>query len=71
MTIQDAKTVSDKIEKGAKQIPKLNRLEHTNVYIALQYRLMVGKAFAWKAVTDSALTAKLGRSFSVHEHSMR
>ena len=24
---------------------------------------MVGKAFAWKAVTDSALTAELGRSF--------
>ena len=24
---------------------------------------MVGKAFAWKAVTDSALAAELGRSF--------
>ena len=24
---------------------------------------MVGKAFAWKAVTDSALKAELGRSF--------
>ena len=35
-----------------------------NVYIALQYCLMVGKAFALKAVvTDSALTVVLGRSF--------
>ena len=24
---------------------------------------MVGKTFAWKAVTDSALTAELGRPF--------
>ena len=41
-------------------MPKLNYLQHTciNVYIALQYCLMVGKAFAWKAVTDSALTAE-------------
>ena len=28
-----------------------------NIYIALQYCLMDGKAFAWKSVTDSALTA--------------
>ena len=55
VTIQDARTVSDEIEKGAKQINKymhkLNYLEHINVYIALQYCLMVGKAFAWKALT--------------------
>ena len=38
-------------------------LEHINVYTALQYCLMVGKALVWKAVTDSALTAALGRSF--------
>ena len=24
---------------------------------------MIGKAYVWKAVTDSALTAELGRSF--------
>ena len=24
---------------------------------------MIGKAYLWKAVTDSALTAELGRSF--------
>ena len=57
VTIQDARTVSDEIEKGAKQINKymhkLNYLEHINVYIALQYCLMVGKAFAWKAVTNT------------------
>ena len=56
MTIQDAKTVSDEIEKGAKKT-KLNYLQQINIYIALQYCLMDGKAFAWKSVTDSALTA--------------
>ena len=30
---------------------------------ALQYCLMVGKTFAWKAVRDSALTAEFRRSF--------
>ena len=34
-----------------------------NIYIALQYCLMDGKAFAWKSVTDSALTAESGRPF--------
>ena len=34
-----------------------------NIYIALQYCLMDGKAFAWKSVTDSALTAELGKPF--------
>ena len=56
MTIQDAKTVSDEIEKGPKKT-KLNYLQQMNIYIALQYCLMDGKAFAWKSVTDSALTA--------------
>ena len=60
MTIQDAKTVSDEIEKGPKKT-KLNYLQQINIYIALQYCLMDGKAFAWKSVTDSALTAELGR----------
>ena len=55
VTIKDTKTVSDKVEK------KLNYLQHINIYIALQYCLMVGKAFAWKTVTDSALTADMGR----------
>ena len=62
VTIQDAKTVSDEIEKGAKKT-KLNYLQQINIYIALQYCLMDGKAFAWKSVTDSALTAELGRPF--------
>ena len=57
MTIQDAKTVSDEIKKGAKKKTKLNYLQQINIYIALQYCLMDGKAFAWKSVTDSALTA--------------
>ena len=62
VTIQDAKTVSDEIEKEAKK-NKLNYLQQINIYIALQYCLMDGKAFAWKSVTDSALTAELGRPF--------
>ena len=59
MTIQDAKTVSSEIKKEAKknQNTKLNYLQQINIYIALQYCLMDGKAFAWKSVTDSALTA--------------
>ena len=57
MTIQDAKTVSGEIEKEAKKKTKLNYLQQMNIYIALQYCLMDGKAFAWKSVTDSALTA--------------
>ena len=36
-------------------------MNNKNVNIALQYCLTVGKAFAWKAVTDSALTAELGK----------
>ena len=71
MTIQDAKTVSDEIEKGGKEkflrkkkiYIKLNYLKQINIYIALHYCLMDGKAFAWKSVTDSALTAELGRPF--------
>ena len=35
MTLQDAKTVSDEIEKGAKKT-KLNYLQQINIYIALQ-----------------------------------
>ena len=59
MTIQDAKTVSGEIEKEAKkkQNTKLNYLQQIYIYTALQYCLMDGKAFAWKSVTDSALTA--------------
>ena len=57
MTIQDAKTVSDEIEKGAEKT-KLNYLQQINIYTALQYCLMDGKAFAWKSVTDSASTAE-------------
>lgn len=65
MTIQDAKTVSGEIEKEAqkKQNTKLNYLQQINIYIALQYCLMDSKALAWKSVTDSALTAELGRLF--------
>ena len=63
MTIQDAKTVSGETEKGAKKKTKLNYFQQINIYIALQYCLMDGKAFAWKSVTDSALTAELGRPF--------
>ena len=34
MTIQDAKTVSDEIEKGVKKsLPKLKYLQHINVHI--------------------------------------
>ena len=62
VTIQDAKTVSDEIEKEAKKT-ELNYLQQINIYIVLQYCLVDGKAFAWKSVTDSALTAELGRPF--------
>ena len=62
VTIQDPKTVSDEIEKEAKKT-KLNYLQQRNIYIALQFCLMDGKALAWKSVTDSALTAELGRPF--------
>ena len=48
--------------KGGKKT-KLNYLQQINIYIALQYCLMDGKAFAWKSVTDSASTAELGRPF--------
>ena len=51
MNIQDAKTVSGEIEKEAKKT-KLNYLQQINIYIALQYCLMDGKAFAWKSVTS-------------------
>ena len=59
MTIQDAKTVSYEIEKEAKKKKqtKLSYLQQINIYIAFQYCPMDGKAFAWKSVTDSALTA--------------
>ena len=59
MTIQDAKTVSYEIEKEAKKKKqtKLSYLQQINIYIAFQYCPMDGKAFAWKWVTDSALTA--------------
>ena len=62
MTTQDAKIVSGGIEKEAKQKKKkketkLNYLQQINIYIELQYCPMDGKAFAWKSVTDSALTA--------------
>ena len=57
MTIQDAKTVSDEIEKEAKKKINLSYLQQINIYIALQYCPIDGKAFAWKSVTNSALTA--------------
>ena len=66
MTIQDAKTVSGEIEKEVKnnnKKTKLDYLQQISIYIALQYCLMDGKAFAWKSVTDLALTAELGRPF--------
>ena len=63
VTIQDAKTVSDEIEKERQKKTKLNYLQQINIYMALQYCLMDGKASAWKSVTDSALTAELGRPF--------
>ena len=47
------------MNKINKWVAKLNYLQHVNGYIALQYCLMIGNAFAWKAVTDSALTAEL------------
>ena len=38
MTIQDAKTVSDEIEKGAKKnLIKSNYLQQIYIYMALQY----------------------------------
>ena len=49
--------------KGGKKKTKLNYLQQINIYIALQYCLMDGKAFAWKSVTDSTSTAELGRPF--------
>ena len=51
-----------KLKRGQNQI-KSNYLQQINIYIALQYCLMDGKAFAWKSVTDSALTEDLGRLF--------
>ena len=48
---------------GKKKKTKLNYLQQINIYIALQYCLMDGKAFAWKSVTDLVLTAELGRPF--------
>ena len=79
MTIQDAKIVSNEIEKGGGgggggggregKINKINKYLNKFIYnlhmftLYCKYCLVIGKAFAWKVVTDSALTAELGRLF--------
>ena len=42
-------------QKRRQKKTKLNYFQQINIYIALQYCLMDGKAFAWKSVTDSEI----------------